>query len=230
MGLMIPIVDFLKTLDIEGEALFIGQQTTFGKDLGIKHRVLDQSDYEGADIVHDLGYPVSAELHGKFDFIYNGGCLDNMFNPAQAMMNFTQMLAPNGQIVCMESASSFNSAYLIYSLGWFYDYFEANRFKDWQIYLCSYRNTKELYYGPWKWFSYVHAGDRNGPVPQTKGNHLLVVSVARKGPYTTHDRQPLQYQYRGYSNDYPAPSRLWPKITDAMGMTLYKSKPYLRAL
>jgi SAM-dependent methyltransferase len=129
MSLLVPIVDFLKAQNIEGEVLFIGQQTTFGKDLGIPHRIMDQSDYEGADIIWDLGYPIPKRLHNKFDFIFSGGSLDNMFNPAQAMMNFTQMLKSGGRLVCMESASSFNSPYLMYSPGWFCDYYEVNNFK-----------------------------------------------------------------------------------------------------
>lgn len=228
MSLLVPITGFLKGCDIQGEVLFIGHQTVFGKDLGVKHKVLDQS--EDADIVWDLGYPVPEELHSQFDFIYNGGCLDNMFNPAQAMMNFTQMLKPGGRLVCMESASSFNSAYLMYSPGWFWDYFEANNFNNWQVYVCSYKNSKELMYGPWKWFWYDRKKDRNGPAPETRGNHILVVSYAQKGLQTTHDVQPIQYQYRRGAFGTPEPTSLWPKITDSLGLTLYKSKPYLNEL
>jgi len=236
MSLLVPIVDMLLAehaiRPIHGEVLFIGHQETFGKELGLKHRVLDQSDYEGADIIWNLGYPVPENLHGKFDFIYNGGCLDNMFNPAQAMMNFTQMLEPGGRLVCMESASSFNSPYLMYSPAWFWDYFDANHFADCRVYICSYRNSKELMYGPWKWFEYDRELDKNGPPPETRKNHVLIVSIAQKGDFTTHDVQPIQYQYR---KDVTEPSKpiipsLWPRITDALGFTLYKSKPHLRPI
>jgi SAM-dependent methyltransferase len=230
MSLLVPIVDFLKTLDIEGEVLFIGHQTTFGKELGIPHRVLDQSDYEGADIVWDLGYPIPREYWRKFDFIFNGGCLDNMFNPAQAMMNFTQMLKVGGRLVCMESASSFNSPYLMYSPGWFCDYFEVNHFDSWKAYICSYKGWKELRYGPWKWFEYDHTKNRNGPAPKPGGDNLLVVTLAQKGAETTHDQQPIQYQYRPGVSEMPAIPGIWPLITDSLGLTLYKSKPYLNEM
>lgn len=229
MSLLAPIVDFLKTQDIKGEVLFIGHQTPF-KELNIPHRVLDQSDYEGADIVWDLGYPVPEGLHSRFDFIFNGGCLDNMFNPAQAMMNFTQMLKPGGRLVCMESASSFNSPYLMYSPGWFCDYYEVNQYESWEAYICSYHNSKELFFGPWKWFRYDQKKDKNGPSPATRGNHILVVSIAQKGNLTTHDVQPIQYQYRKYARETPAPTSILPLITDSLGFTLYKSKPYLNEM
>jgi SAM-dependent methyltransferase len=229
MSLLAPIVDYLKTLKIEGEVLFIGHQTQF-KPFDIPHRVLDQSDYEGADIVWDLGYPIPRDYWLKFDFIFNGGCLDNMFNPATAMMNFTQMLKPRGRLVCMESASSFNSPYLMYSPGWFCDYFEVNEFDSYKAYICSYKDWESLRYGPWKWFEYDQSKNRNGPSPQTHGNNLLVVATAVKGQYTTHDRQPIQYQYRKEANEMPAVPGIWPLVTDSLGFTLYKSKPYLNEM
>ena len=227
MSLLVPIVDYLKTLDIRGDVLFIGHQTTFGKDLGVPHRVLDQSDYEGADIVWDLGYPIPREYWRKFDFIFNGGCLDNMFNPAQAMMNFTKMLRPGGRLVCMESASSFNNPYLMYSPGWFCDYFEVNHFDSWKAYICSYRSTFELFYGPWKWFEYDQTKNRNGSSPETNGNHVLVVTLAQKGEMTTSNEQPIQYQYRKDVSETPAVTTVWSLVTDSLRFTLYKSKPYL---
>lgn len=232
MSLLVPITDFLLAENakhpIDGEVLYIGHQQVFGKDPGIKHKVLDQSDYEGAEIIWDLGYPVPETLQDRFDFIYNGGCLDNMFNPAQALMNFTQMLKPRGRLVCMESASSFNSPYLMYSPAWFWDYFDVNHFVEWKVYICSYRNAKELMYGPWKWFEYDRDKDKNGPAPETRNNHVLVVSCARKGAHTTHDVQPIQYQYRKDAGGFKMPSSLVHKVTDALGLTLYKSNSYLR--
>lgn len=230
MSLLVPIAEFLERLKPEGEVLFIGHQTTFGKELNIPHRVLDQSDYEGADIVWDLGYPIPREYWGKFDFIFNGGCLDNMFNPAQAMMNFTQMLKPQGRLVCMESASSFNSPYLMYSPGWFCDYFEVNQYENWKAYICSYLDSRELFFGPWKWFEVDQSKNRNGPAPETVGNNLLVVTLAQKGLKTTHDRQPIQYQYRASLGETPTPSGVLSLITDSLGLTLYKSKPYLNEM
>lgn len=230
MSLLVPMVEFLESVKPKGEVLFIGHQTTFGKELGIDHWVLDQSDYEGADIIQDLGYPIPESLYGEFDFIFSGGSLDNMFNPAQAMMNFTQMLKPSGRLVCMESASSFNCPYLMYSPGWFCDYYEANRFNSWKSYICSYRNSRELMYGPWRWFEYDQKNNRNAPAPKTNRNNILVVSLAQKGEHTTHDVQPIQYQYRKDSTEMPAVGSLWPRITDALGLTLYKGNTYLNEL
>ena len=230
----------------------------FMKTLGVQNlRFIDVSDYEGADIVSDLGYPVDSSLHGQFDFIYNGGCLDNMFNPAGAMANFSKMLKPGGRVVCMESASSYNSPYLIYSPGWFFDYYVTNGFSDCKVYVCSYKSRKELFFGPWDLFYFEWMYNKNGPSPETiHNNHLLIITIAEKRLGSTSERQPIQHQYRNdlrlntefennlaefshskrpviNSKPIKAPSLLRTalyKITDRLGITLYRSEKYLRSL
>ncbi|WP_284165653.1 methyltransferase domain-containing protein [Frigidibacter sp. SD6-1] len=59
-------------------------------------RALDYSDYEGADYVHDLNLPVASDLHGKFDFIYDGGTIEHVFDVPQALRNVFTMLKPGG--------------------------------------------------------------------------------------------------------------------------------------
>jgi SAM-dependent methyltransferase len=230
----------------------------FMKALGVQNlRFIDVSDYEGADIVADLGYPVDSSLHEQFDFIYNGGCLDNMFNPAGAMVNFSKMLKPGGRIVCMESASSYNSPYLIYSPGWFFDYYVTNGFSDCKVYVCSYKSGEELFFGPWELFYYDWQYNKNGPAPEAiHNNHLLLITIAEKGFDSTSEKQPIQYQYRNdpklnaefESNlaklahskrpiinsvgirSHSLLRTLLYKISDRLGITLYRSQKYLRSL
>lgn len=68
--------------------------------LGIRNiESLDYSDYEGATIVHDLNQPVAEELHGQFDFIYDGGTLEHVFHVPNALANVFHMLRPGGIFV-----------------------------------------------------------------------------------------------------------------------------------
>ncbi len=57
---------------------------------------LDKSDFEGAQIVHDLNYPVPKELHGQFDFIFDGGTIEHVFNVPIALENMFKMLKTDG--------------------------------------------------------------------------------------------------------------------------------------
>lgn len=170
----------------------------FMQSIGVpKTSFLDVSAYEGADIVHDLGYPVPEQYFERYDFIYNGGCLDNMFNPGVALTGMSRMLKPGGRIVCMESASSWNHAYVMYSPGWFYDYFVTNGYIDCKVYIASYHNNTELCWGPWDMTYCDFKWDRNGPALEAiHKNHLIVITIAEKGMDSTSDLQPLQKQYR----------------------------------
>lgn len=42
--------------------------------------VTDVSDFEGANILHDLNQPVDTRLHGVYDCVVDGGTLEHLFN------------------------------------------------------------------------------------------------------------------------------------------------------
>src|SRR5262245_58444774 len=42
---------------------------------------VDVSDFEGAEIVHDMSTPLAQDLEDKFDFVFDGSSLDNIFDP-----------------------------------------------------------------------------------------------------------------------------------------------------
>ena len=60
---------------------------------------MDLSDFEGAEIIHDLNHPVPKELHGRFDVIYDGGTTEHVFDVARCMDNLNAMLAPGGVLI-----------------------------------------------------------------------------------------------------------------------------------
>ncbi|QPH55938.1 hypothetical protein [Pontivivens ytuae] len=62
-------------------------------------RVMDYSDFEGADITHDLNDPVPEKLRGAFDFILDGGTIEHVFNTPQALDNVFHMLAEGGLFI-----------------------------------------------------------------------------------------------------------------------------------
>ncbi|MBM3516213.1 MAG: hypothetical protein FJX59_21220, partial [Alphaproteobacteria bacterium] len=92
--------------------------------------VLDFTGYQGATIIHDLCAPMPAALLGKFDFIYNGSVLDNLFDSAAAMDNITRPLAPSGVAFHYEGARHFGWAYAEFPPEWFFDYAAINKFDD----------------------------------------------------------------------------------------------------
>ncbi|MDA8140266.1 MAG: hypothetical protein M0036_16590 [Desulfobacteraceae bacterium] len=158
---------------------------------------MDVSDYEGANIIWDLGKPVPEALHGRYDLIYNGSCLDNMFNPAQAILNLTNMLKPNGRIIHLEHASNFNGPYLMYSPGWFFDYYVQNGFADCKVYLAEFKDSPTLYFGPWDLFLYDWNKNPAGHMPTCQNNsHFMLVVIAEKKADASVNKLPIQLQYR----------------------------------
>jgi SAM-dependent methyltransferase len=60
---------------------------------------LDFSDYEGASIIHDLNMPIPDALDQQFDFIFDGGTIEHVFNVPQALESVFRMLKPGGRFV-----------------------------------------------------------------------------------------------------------------------------------
>jgi len=89
-----------------------GQETVFADDffrgLGAKSvDVMDASNYEGADVLHDLNEPVSRELFEKYDCVFDGGALEHVFNLPQALKNCMEMVKVGGHFVTIAPANAF---------------------------------------------------------------------------------------------------------------------------
>lgn len=50
-----------------------------------------------------MNYPVSKDLTGGYDFILNGNCLDNVFDPVSFLRNTTKMLKVGGRLLMIEA-------------------------------------------------------------------------------------------------------------------------------
>lgn len=154
---------------------------------------IDVSDYEGADIVHDLNEPVPPSLENRFDFICNGSVLDNVFAPAAALCNVTRLLKPHGRVAHLEHASNvINGAYLQFSPNWFSDYYALNGFADCKSYLAFFRELD----GPWELYACLHDGSSE-PRTMRSGKRAMTLVIAEKSPTSTFNRLPTQKQYRG---------------------------------
>ncbi|EPX79935.1 class I SAM-dependent methyltransferase [Litoreibacter arenae] len=77
-----------------------GYAETLFRNLGLgEMETMDYAPYEGPVIQQDLNEPVPAKLHGKFDFIFDGGTIEHVFNVPQALENVFRMLKPGGRFV-----------------------------------------------------------------------------------------------------------------------------------
>lgn len=60
---------------------------------------MDVSDFEKATLIWDLNEPVPAALHGQFDFIFDGGTIEHIFNVPVAFESVHSMLRVGGRFV-----------------------------------------------------------------------------------------------------------------------------------
>jgi len=67
----------------------------------------DYSDYEGASVVHDMNFPIPEHYRESFDFVYDGGSLEHIFNFPQAIKNCMDLLKVGGTFVASTPANNF---------------------------------------------------------------------------------------------------------------------------
>jgi hypothetical protein len=98
-------------------------------------RALDHSDYEGAEVVHDLTKPLPDKLKGIADFIVDGSTLDNTFSAALTIRNYAELLRPGGRILMVNMWSNHHEPYTLQPPLWYLDYFTVNKFVDCKVYV-----------------------------------------------------------------------------------------------
>jgi len=205
-----------QTVGVSRAKPYITQESFFAAFTDAKVASLDVSDYEQADVVCDLQGTLPKMYHGYADFIFNGSCLDNIFDPAAALRNMSLLAKPQGRIYSFEQGNAHPTAYVKYSADWFMDYYALNRFADCKTYIVDVPNSigVPLISGPNAYtFSapkspyalVVHA--YNPFVVHATGEGYDCSSVelfsryeihclAEKSELSTHDRNPIQKHYR----------------------------------
>jgi SAM-dependent methyltransferase len=68
---------------------------------------IDVSDYEGAQILHDMNMPIPGRLASSFDLVLDGGTLEHVFDFPTALRNATQMVRPGGRFISNTMANNF---------------------------------------------------------------------------------------------------------------------------
>jgi SAM-dependent methyltransferase len=68
--------------------------------------VVDVSPYEGADLIHDLNAPIAPDLEQRFDQVVDGGTLEHLFRPDQALANMMRMVRVGGSLTVWTPANN----------------------------------------------------------------------------------------------------------------------------
>jgi hypothetical protein len=178
-----------------GEGEYI-RDDAFFRLLGVSDfHAIDHSNFEGADIIHDLNKPVPWRLRGIADFILDGSTLDNVWDPATVIRNVARMLKPRGRFVSINMGSNHFTPYVIITPQWLLDYFVVNDFADCKAYMFVYGDAGELTVVTPDPARLTVSGD--GTLNNFISDAVMgVVVVAEKGIASTWNRNPSQQHYR----------------------------------
>jgi SAM-dependent methyltransferase len=189
---------------------------SFFRLLGINRiEALDVSGYEGATIIHDLTQTLPPSLVEAFDFVCDGGTMDNVFDPACAIRNLAAMTRPGGRLVSVNMASNHLTPYVIFNPMWFHDYFVVNGFADCQVYICLLEDQN-------RWNSFAIDAEHLATNPRAVYNiqspyMSFALVLAEKGPQSTSDRMPIQLHYRGDDQRHEYQLKLAPLLGSGRG-------------
>jgi hypothetical protein len=167
---------------------YITDRSFFASFCDAKLRSVDVSDYEGASDIVDLNKPLPDHMAGIADFLFDGSCLDNVFNPAAAIFAMSKMLRPGGRMFCFNHSTPIQSAFVCLSPEWFLEYFQAAGYEDIRIHVCEFENVLDRFWGihRWAW------GDETPYPPRD----FIVVAMAEKTAASVDEVCPIQAHYR----------------------------------
>ncbi|HSL84296.1 MAG TPA: hypothetical protein VLF66_16095, partial [Thermoanaerobaculia bacterium] len=175
---------------------------SFFRQLGFERvSACDVSDWEGADVLADLNRPIPAELHGRFDVVFETGTSVQIFDLPQVLDNLHRFLAPGGRVIhaAVPSNNHMDLGFYMVSPTLFADYYEANRYRLEYEYLCVYSpywHRGRLRTGPWKVYLYTPGCLDHLSYGRYGGLQTAVFAVATKTEGSTGDAIPQLGQYR----------------------------------
>lgn len=68
---------------------------------------VDVSDFEGAQVIHDMNLPIPDSLDSSFDLVYDGGTLEHIFDLPTALRNTARMVRPRGRFISLTQPNNF---------------------------------------------------------------------------------------------------------------------------
>ena len=76
--------------------------------LGARELVsVDRSDFEGATLLHDLNDPFPEAHRGQYDFVFDGGTLEHVFDYAAGLRNCLDLVRVGGHFLTIAPANNF---------------------------------------------------------------------------------------------------------------------------
>jgi hypothetical protein len=100
---------------------------------------IDASPYEGASIIHDMNYPIPGEYHQQYDFLYDGGTTEHIFDIRQVFANINDLVKPGGCVaVTVPANNHLGHGFYQFSPELYYRYFSPmNGYIQTAVFVCE---------------------------------------------------------------------------------------------
>lgn len=89
---------------------------------------MDVMDAEDPTFVHDLNYPVPAELQNRYDIIFDGGTCEHIFSIRDSITNIIAMCRVGGSVVHAVPSDSINHGFVNFNAELFDTVYRVNGF------------------------------------------------------------------------------------------------------
>jgi len=152
---------------------------------------IDASPFEGASIIHDMNYPIPGEYHQQYDFLYDGGTTEHIFDIKQCFANINDLVKPGGCVAISVPANNWlGHGFYQFSPELYYRYFSLmNGFFQTAVFLCE-----NEYPTPRFW----HVKDPailKKRIEIINSNRLFLLCIALKGSHVAEPSIPQQSDY-----------------------------------
>lgn len=107
---------------------------------------LDASDYEHANVIHDLNTPIPRRLRQRYTCVVDHGSLEHVFNFPVALKNAIDMIEIGGHFIAVTPANNFmGHGFYQLSPELYFNFLGRNGFTDIQVYIVPYRWLPRLF-------------------------------------------------------------------------------------
>lgn len=108
--------------------------------LGAQHyEDIDIDPSGGCTITHDLNNPVPTEFHERYDFVFEHGTLEHVFDIKTALSNVAHMTKVGGYVCHISPLNFINHGFYNFSLNIFNDFYGLNGFSDFHYWVLRYK-------------------------------------------------------------------------------------------
>jgi hypothetical protein len=183
---------------------------------------MDASNYEGANVVHDLNQPILKHLAEAYDCVFDGGALEHVFNFPTALKNCMEMVRPGGHLIIITTWNNYaGHGFYQFSPELFYSALSVENGYTVEQMLVVQRN---------RWYAVANPSSIGSRVELiNREPTLLFLSAKRTGSQPIFSSWPQQSDYSALWSPGKAP-RIPPPSSPGMKVALLKKSAALQSL